>query len=362
MPTYTYIFADLRTNTVIDELPLYGVSMARDLNQYGDWTASVTLDREGKDDAHVKAATEPGRTILYVDRDGTIVYSGILWTRTYQAQSKSLQFTGQDLRSYFVRRLISSRFSQLVFAGVDQLTIAQSLLNQAQALGSIGITVPTNFSGVLRDRTYVAAELKPVAEAIQQLSEVINGFDWDIYAQYGGGMIPQKLALFGAPYLGLSPQATTLVFEYPGDIANYWWSENVAESASTFWTTGKGDGDTTLISVADDNTYVNAGYPVLEGSKSFVDVSEPATLFEHAQQGIKDSRVPFIAPTVTLASGAVNEPGDYALGDHARFRINDPWSGGQIERIWRIMGWRLTPPSSETEETVDLTVGQAYDG
>jgi len=364
MATYTYLFADLRSGVVINELALYGTSFARELNKFGDWTGTIGLDNETMRNKDIKDCTIPGRTAIYVDRDGVIVYAGVVWTRTYASQGKTIQLTGQDLSSYFNKRFISGRFATRDFIQTDQLAIAQSLLNQAQAAvgGDIGVIVPSNTSGRLRDRSYPGNELKPVAEAISQAADNIDGYDWEIDASYNTDMSIIKSARFGYPYLGRAPQGTDLVWDYPGSITEYWWSESASDGASSMWAVGAGDGDTALMGVADNNTLLSNGYPILESQNSYSDVSIQDTIDGHAQEDLRNAPMPVLSPTIHVRADIEPVFGSYDLGDHAKFVIVDPWFEEQFTVTRRIMGWRLTPSSSSEMETVDLTTAVPYGG
>ena len=174
--TYRYLFADLLTNNILGELPLTGVSFNQQLNQAGTLTGRLLLSGLSGFQFNVDASTIPGRCALYVDRDDQIVWGGIILGREYNSNSQSLNLTAREFESYFERRRITS---DVVFTNTDQLTIAQSLFNTAQAapFGDIGVIVGTNTSGILVSRTYYGYEFKQVYAAVQDLSRQLDGFD-----------------------------------------------------------------------------------------------------------------------------------------------------------------------------------------
>ncbi len=91
--------------------------------------------------------------------------------------------TAREFESYFERRRIATT---LAYQGVDQLTIAQELIDYAQTpvYGNIGVIVGSETSGVLIDRIYYDYELKGVYPAIQDLSRAEDGFDFNIKVEY----------------------------------------------------------------------------------------------------------------------------------------------------------------------------------
>jgi len=75
------------------------------------------------------------------------------------------------------RRTIAT---DLVYTSERQENIAKALIDYAQGLsgGDLSIIANTVTTGVLRDRTYLAADLKPVGEAIEELAAVDDGFEF----------------------------------------------------------------------------------------------------------------------------------------------------------------------------------------
>ncbi|WP_433234010.1 hypothetical protein [Actinomadura nitritigenes] len=93
-----------------------------------------------------------------------------------------VQFTGLDYRYILSRRRLYSG-APLTYTATDQAEIAWALVNYTQGLpgGYLGISkgwagsAPT---GVNTDATFEARD--SVGEKIDQLSQVVGGFDWDI--------------------------------------------------------------------------------------------------------------------------------------------------------------------------------------
>src|SRR5690348_14342039 len=103
MPSYRYFAADILTGAVLAELPLYGVWCSRKMSEAGEMTATFKLGTGMYDDQSLLDATETGKACLYVERNGTIVWGGPIWTRTWQEESKTMNLTGQTFESVFAR-------------------------------------------------------------------------------------------------------------------------------------------------------------------------------------------------------------------------------------------------------------------
>ena len=165
--TYRYLFVDLPTNTIIAELPLTGVGFTQQLNQAGTFSGHLLLSGLNAAAFNIDASTIPGKCGIYVDRNGILVWGGVIWGRTYNSSDQTLSFTAREWISYFERRRITTTTD---FNNIDQLVIAKTLVEDAQnePYGDIGIlynTAGQTTSGVLVDRVYYEYELKTVFNA-----------------------------------------------------------------------------------------------------------------------------------------------------------------------------------------------------
>lgn len=364
MPTYTFLAADLRTNAIVEELPLTGVTADQTLNGVGQFQATLDLGDKKVAKLNWIGATQTARSLVYIDRDGVLLQDAyILWTRSYDSTTKKLTLGGQSLWSYFRRRKI---IADAVFAGQDQLAIARSLITTAQAAtgGNIGVALRSETSGVLRDRTYNGYEFKPVGEAIEQLAAVINGFDFRINIAYDSSGIPAKTLVLGYPEIGQPAATSPLVFDMPGNIISYTYPEDSTEQDTTAYATGSGDGPAMLTSTAADTSLIDVGYPLLEGQTSYGDVVEQPTLDGHAQADLATHASPVSIPEYVVNPNADPVLGSYICGDYARFVITDErfprqadGSAGydQEQRITKIS--LSVPDAAGTPETVKLSCG-----
>jgi hypothetical protein len=176
MSSYRYLFADTLTNTILAELPITNASGTQQVGSYGTFSGDILLSGIQAKALNVANATIPMRCSVFVDRDGTLVWGGVIVAREYDSVSQHLKITAREFEYYLDRRRITTTQA---FTAVDQFTIAQTLVNQMQAAGSgnIGIIVPSNTSGVTVSKTYYSYELKSVYQALLDLSQATNGFD-----------------------------------------------------------------------------------------------------------------------------------------------------------------------------------------
>jgi len=110
-PSYRYLLTDLVTNTVIAELPFSGVVYGRALNSAGSFSGSTPVILGKTNGYDLYDSTMPGQTGLYVLRNNTCVWGGIIWTRNYDLTSRALQVTAQEFTSYLHHRVIWKTFT-----------------------------------------------------------------------------------------------------------------------------------------------------------------------------------------------------------------------------------------------------------
>lgn len=104
-PVYRYFTVDLLTNEIITEVPLRGVSYACALKAGGKFSGRIPITAE-TDSMDLYNSTMPGNTGIYVVRNGKAVWGGIIWSRSYDFDSKDLQISASEFTSYFYHRKI----------------------------------------------------------------------------------------------------------------------------------------------------------------------------------------------------------------------------------------------------------------
>jgi hypothetical protein len=357
--TYRYLFADLLTNEIIGELPLTGVSFTQQLNQSGTLNGHVLLSGLNSAEFNVNASTIPGRSAIYVDRNGDLIWGGIIWNRTYNSAEQVLNLTAREFESYFERRRISATQN---FTNTDQLVIARTLIDDAQLVpsGDIGVITGVETSGILIDRVYYDYELKNVYQAIQDLSRAEDGFDFLIDVSYDPiTEEPIKTLVLGFPRSGViydvnDPEA--IVFLFPaGNIVEYEYPEDASIAANTIFALGAGSNEGKLLSIAQDTTKITEGWAVLEDVANYSDVTD-ATLLDELSLG-QVLAVSFPPTTIKIVVPAYIPPtlNDYNIGDDARLIITDERFPGTLDAVYRIVALNIQP-GEDGPERVTLTL------
>jgi len=115
---YRYFLTNLVTNQPIAEIPFKGVSYERVLKGAGTFSGSIPNAPENES-IGLYESTMPGRTGLYVVRDGVCVWGGMIWSRSYNINDRILQVSASEFTSYFHHRRIWKTFGQVFEANLD---------------------------------------------------------------------------------------------------------------------------------------------------------------------------------------------------------------------------------------------------
>ena len=329
---YRYLFADLLTNQILAELPLTGVSFTQVLNAAGTFQGHIMLSDLSEAGYDLTNTTIPGRTAIYVDRNGVLVWGGILWTRQYDSATQSLTFTGREFESYFEKRLIVTQQAPyyLNYVAVDQLTIAQDLINVAQSVtgGNIGVVVGTETSGKLINRTFYPYQYKDYFSAISDMSKAGStfGFDFNIDVQYDSTGTPTKLLRLDYPYRGKVYSASdpsALVIDFPGSPEKYTWMENGALIANTVYAVGAGSAPSNYLGYYADTTHTSSGWPLYEVTANYSDVYDTNLLNTLAQGQVQAQLNPVVNGQIALPAYVDPVLGSYRTGDQILLRFTD---------------------------------------
>lgn len=364
--TYRYLFADLLTNSILAELPLTGVSYTQTLNSAGTFTGHLLLSGVNAVGLNVADGTVPARTAVYIDRNGVLVWGGVLWGREYNSTTQTLTFHGREFLSYFERRRITATTA---FTNQDQLVIAQTVMQGAAGAlnGDIGLLYnqdpgSTSTSGVLVSRTYYGYELKTVLNAVQDLSKQSTGFDFEISVYYDGNGNPTKSFNTYYPRAGTAYDSTSLsapMFELPsGNIVEYSYPEDGTIAANTIYVLGAGSNEGKLISTYSDTTKLSAGWPLLEEQANYSDITDATVLNTLASGQI--SAVSYPPTTLTVIAPPYLDPefGTYEIGDDVRVRITDNRFPSGLDSIYRLIALTVQAGENGPERvTLTLTTG-----
>ncbi len=349
-PEYTWLAADLRTNIILAELPIRGASVTNVLSDVGDFQGSVKVGDRRLEKVDLHAATLPGRTALYLDRNGVIVWGGIIWRRRYDATSSRLNLVGNTFESYAHKRLLGK---SLRYIDTDMLEIARQLYIEMQAVsgGNIGILTPPAASGQLKTRRYRWQETPIFGEMLENLANNEPGFDYNVDVFYNTDGVITKNLMLGYPQIGQPTRNTNIVFEYPGTITHFDDDEDAVDGCNEFIAMGADD---TRRAIASNPRSIDSGYPLLQKSLSLSTASRDR-LEAHAREELAVRALPLQTIDNLKLDPAKVTIGDFRPGDGARLELNTPYHGKTTLRF-RIASLTLRPADPDSQDVLEVAL------
>ncbi len=306
MTQYTYAFYTLRNEIVIAEVPLYGVFVTNQINGPGQMTGTFQLNEIGIRNSDLVQATVPGQTAVAIERNGIVVWTGIVWSRVYQSQSKSFELFCWGFEAYPSRARILTDVTYLSLQ--NRLNVFRKLWLDMQSVTgrNLNINVPPTYANTYNQMadnlTVLATDRKFYSEIMSQLSDAASGgFDWTIDVTRVGSNYVKNLRL-GWPSFGTTSSPSSLVFEYPGNILNYYQTESMADAGTHVSALGSGQSDSMLVANGDNggDVMVTQGWPRWDVDVSRKDVAVQSDLNGIAAQEALVRRPPMASIRATV--------------------------------------------------------------
>lgn len=398
-PVYRYYITWTISGQLALEVNFSGVTWSRQIRRAGSFTGKVSFENDDRlREAYY--ATMPAKMSLYVTRNNKPVWGGLISRRSYDASTRELQVEATGFESYMYRRTIWHTTSR--GSGVDQYQVVRNLIGlmqsdfQSLALpgdratphpdnANIGILVDPRNSGKFQDNlTYHGHELQSFGDAIETLSNNLNGFEYNIEVDWNTETdkfvkrlvfrdTPPSQLPVGTAYTGQRPGLDENFFEFPGNIISLTYDDSGDAGHTRQWVLGKqpdpvGEVEQPTLRAAWENqAYMATQWPVLDGveSSKHSDVSVQATLDRYASSYGQQNKPPAGELSVTV-NGAMNpHVGSFGPGDWCRLVVTDPFlsqaldSTGNETKVLtkRIKEFTVAVPDTEQiPEVVSLTL------
>lgn len=232
------------------------------------------------------------------------------------ADNYSVTFTAHDYRGVLARRLLWSDLRWDEGGEADQEAIGWAMIQhaQAQVAGHYGIVRGEDqATGRLRSGTWEAGRY--VGEAIQQLSERSDGFDWSIE--------PDLTYRVWYPHRG---REVSFALDYGGRVTQFSRSFSAQHFANAVRASGTEEAVPQSAIVDDIVSRPEGRWDLQQG---FPDIGSEEALLSHAE-GLLEHRSN-LAPswTVHVAQGSWTSPDDLWLGDVAPLTVEE----GRLEVV-----------------------------
>lgn len=369
MATYRYLLCDLLTDQVLAHVPLTGVSFDRRLSRTG--SLSGTLEAPTRELLRIGRLLHDyaGRSALWVERDGALWWGGIPWTVVPQQAERgpvTVSVTAATFDSYAHHRRL---YADAKYFAVDQGVIIPDLWRriQADASGNIGVVAEDQPTGILRDRTYLATDHQWVGDLIEDLGDVIDGPEHtiDVYLDGAGNRVKR---LRVAQTIGVPD--VRHVFQRAaaggGRILEWEKAADAVDGGTAFRAKGNATGTEgnageavpiPMSDLVERTDLLEAGWPRLDVTEDYSDVTEKATLDGYAE-GLAARRggaIPTSGYTVSVAGTGWNPN---RIGDPVRIRLRDDWHDTTTDLQVRPVGCQVTPGEKGQPEKVKLLFGE----
>ncbi|MFJ7267245.1 hypothetical protein ACIQV3_11370 [Streptomyces sp. NPDC099050] len=355
---YRVLLCDLRTDRLIDVLPMRDVTLDDYIGKTGRLTAMIPIPNRALAD-RARAALLPGRTAVWVQRGADIIWGGILWTHHLASDSRGMLSARIQVgawESYLYGRTL---FDTYTAAQVDQAEIVRHLIDYVQQTpgGDIGITYDYTRHRVLRDRTYLRYDHARVGDLIDDLAAVENGFEWRIASYRSASGLRAKQLQLGHPVIRTG--AADVVLDHPGHIVSYAWPADATQLATAWQSRGaatngnQASASVPLMSpveVAAD--HIAAGWPRLDGTSDYATADQQTTLDAHARADAAAALTAVTIPEITIRLDHVSTLA--LIGTTVRVRIRDLWHPETLDARFRVVGLSITPPARDQPETATL--------
>lgn len=181
---YSVVQTDLKTGSVVTELPVTGIGYTDTLNAAGTATVGIPLAAPEADPGKLIV----GSTGLAVLRNDSPVWGGIVWGAAADLAAGTLTLSASGYHSYYAHRFLDAKKGYAT-TGNDQSLILKEWFGYANANGGIGTDTSTvTGTGHNRSRKWSFYEFKNMAEAIEEMADDLNGFNFRYEAYWIPGV------------------------------------------------------------------------------------------------------------------------------------------------------------------------------
>ncbi|MFI6979849.1 hypothetical protein ACIBSV_14815 [Embleya sp. NPDC050154] len=359
-PTYRALFCDLRSDQVIDALPLTGLTFDDYIGKPGSLSGTIPVPNEELARRALKVV--PARTALWLERDGDIWWGGIVWTATRTGPARGgpagLEIQAATWDSYLDHRIV---FETQTFTDRDQFDVVRDVVTWAQTQpgGHLDIVLDwSKPSGVRRDLRIDHHDLPRVGELLTRFAEMDDGFEWRM-ASYRDPTTGRRIKELQLGHPRIVGGSADIVLDFPGSVLSYSYPEDGTGRATHWQSRGaslnENQAEVSYPQMSELHTVpdgIGAGWPRLDSSSDHSTVENSVTLEAHAIADLNRAWTQHTIPEVTVRLDGRITPA--LLGARVRLRVRDVWYPGGFDRRYRVVGMSVTPPDRGQAETARL--------
>ena len=362
MEGYRVLIGNLQDATWYEEIPVTRINFSKVLNGTGkcDISTSPNPERSAFKDKISSDLLKPGRSTIYIEKDGTIVGAYILWEVFVIYPSNRLRLIGEGFWSYFRKRIINE---DALYTNTDQLLIGKNLINGAlTAMGQLGkivglsVTGTLITSGILVDRNYYGYQRRIVAEAVEDLANKEDGFDFDITSTWIAGSNPPTIANEYQQYYPQKGTVGDIIFDLDANLLRISRQEKAQKVVNRMFMIGGGTAEDTVLTTSYNMGSMSAeNYPLLDHKLVKKDITEVSTLVTYGMRELAKRSQLYEILTVELDPQSVETRlGAFTTGDIVRVKADRGFIS--INKYYRIQTYDVWVNESSNEERISVSL------
>jgi hypothetical protein len=280
-------------------------------------------------------ATAPGKTAVYVMRNGVPVWGGIIWKRSFGSSGRELQIEADTWDSYMFHRIqdndwmflrdMSSSDPEKQREGVEQIEVFRHLWRYmcSEEGSDIGVVLGQQSSPVKRGVYFQKWDFETYGETLEKFAKLSNGFEWmATVGRSSDGKIERRIE-FAYPGFGRPFSESKIIWEYPGSVTKYSVTHDSDKAATMMYVTGKGDGDLMTYSKQHNQEAIDNGYPRLDEKESHKTVFDKTILDSHGKKYLRARLPPIPDIDIDIQPVMAKDLGEYLVGDEVLLVVND---------------------------------------
>lgn len=364
---FAFLAYDIMTGNLLEEVPLKNVSVQQRLNTPGTLQGEVDLLDPAVRNKGLGQLLQPGRTAIFMDWDGFLLFGGILWTVDFaRSKGDSVPIRCQDFGSYFGSRVQAKDYTNppaavhgvtTPFTGwtnfgnlADPMVIAAKVVTDALAVHGSALAAGTGFPLTINQNngtgtpfgewvvvSYPATQEQSVLTIVSTLASMgyAAGFDYQFDVAWNGST-PAVTMNMGYPRIGRIASASSVIIDTQRAV-DYSYPQDATQMATTVY--GIGSGAAIVQAALSNPAPITAGWPLLEQVAQFSNVTSYWTLAAGILGVLGQHSWPVTTPSVTIPLLGDPSPSDYQVGDDVLWVVppDERFPNG-MQSYWRIVG------------------------
>lgn len=206
MPNYVYVVRQAVGNAIVSEVPAYDVHYEYALNGFGEFSFKVAMAESAAGNFDPLAHTVPKRFVLCIERDGVLVFAGIMWSRVFDYTSREITVTGNEWGSIYDQHILGDvdYYGLTTLDALDHLLLAAAVNPTGNLAGCspvLGVISQGSGGGLSHtiEAAFTEAQHMTVFGGINQLaSSDTDGFEYRWASVYNAGALEHHCVV-GSP-------------------------------------------------------------------------------------------------------------------------------------------------------------------